>query len=261
MASENPDVVVFIIGTNDASIVNNYDSNNDGVPDWEAGYRGEVDRMMATFVGGHAIARSSGSGRRRSATPLDKGAKALGPLMRQEAAKFAPDVVYVDTFDLFSGPDGGYSRSLPDKDGNDVEMRISDGIHFTVDGAQYLSDAVWKLLNKRWHITQQADPSQPIDYTIAPGSNDYVPGVGRYRPTTNTSSSNSHSTTTTPSTSSVSSKSGTTIASTQTTVVTGTTTVHSTTPTTVPHTTTPSTTPHTTPTTAPHPPATSKPGG
>ena len=33
-------------------------------------------------------------------------------------------------------------------------MRISDGVHFTVDGAQYLGDIVWKLLDKRWHITQ-----------------------------------------------------------------------------------------------------------
>ena len=30
MARDNPDAVVFIIGTNDASIVNTYDANNDG---------------------------------------------------------------------------------------------------------------------------------------------------------------------------------------------------------------------------------------
>ena len=36
MASEDPDAVVFIIGTNDASIANTYDSNHDGVADWEA---------------------------------------------------------------------------------------------------------------------------------------------------------------------------------------------------------------------------------
>jgi hypothetical protein len=171
-------------------------------------------------------------------------------VMQQEAAKFAPDVVYVDTYHLFEGPNGGYSRSLPDAQGNDVEMRISDGIHFTVDGAQYLSDAVWKLLNKRWHITEQADPSQPIDYTIAPGSNDYVPGVGRYRPSSGNSSSGGNSSTTTPSATTSPRKTGTTIKSTPT-VVTGTTAVHPTTPqTTAPHTTAPpSTKPHPTPTT------------
>ena len=87
--------------------------------------------------------------------------------MQQEAAKRAPDVVYLNTYKLFSDTDGGYSRSLPNKDGNDVDMRISDGVHFSVDGAQYLSDAIWKLLDQRWHISGQTDPSEPIEYTIS----------------------------------------------------------------------------------------------
>ena len=135
---------MFIIGTNDASIVSTYDSNHDGVPDWEVDYREKIDRMMATFVGGsrHRTVFWLGPPTLGDET-LDKGAKAMGPVMREEAKKFAPDVIYVDTYKLFStpGPDGGYSRSLPDAQGNDVQMRISDGVHFTVDGAQYLSDS------------------------------------------------------------------------------------------------------------------------
>jgi hypothetical protein len=57
-------------------------------------------------------------------------------------------------------------------------MRISDGVHFSIDGAEYLGNIVWKLLDKRWQISKQAVPSQPIEYTIAEGSNDYVPGIG-----------------------------------------------------------------------------------
>ena len=102
--------------------------------------------------------------------------------MAEEARKFAPDVVFVDTYKLFEGPDGGYARSFPDATGQVEQMRISDGVHFTVDGAQYLSDVVWKLLDKRWKITEQAVPSEPIEYTIAEGSNYYVPGIGHYRP-------------------------------------------------------------------------------
>ena len=98
--------------------------------------------------------------------------------MEQEARKFAPDVVYIDTYALFEGPDGGYSRSLTDANGEEVDMRISDGVHFSIDGAEYLGEIVWKLLDKRWQISKQAVPSQPIDYTIAEGSNDYVPGIG-----------------------------------------------------------------------------------
>src|SRR6185312_13838823 len=173
MASDDPDAVVFIIGTNDASIANTYDGNGDGVPDWEAAYREKIDKMMETFVGGsrHRTVFWLGPPTLGDSN-LDRGAKLLGPVMREEAKKFAPDVVYIDTYHLFEGPDGGYSRDLPDKDGNEVEMRISDGIHFSIDGAQYLSDAVWKLIDLRWRINSQADPSHPIDYTITPESNE-----------------------------------------------------------------------------------------
>ncbi len=183
MASANPDAVVFIIGTNDASIVNSQDSNHDGEPDWEVAYREKIDRMMATFVGGsrHRTVFWLGPPTLRD-SDLNAGAKALGPVMREEAKKFAPDLVYVDTYHLFADKDGNYSESLPNANGKLVQMRISDGVHFTVDGAQYLANAVWKLLNKRWHIMRQWHPSTPIEYTIAPGSNDYVPGVGHYRP-------------------------------------------------------------------------------
>ena len=243
MASEDPDAVVFIIGTNDASIVNSQDSNNDGVPDWEVAYRQKIDEMMATFVGGarHRTVYWLGPPTLRDDT-LDEGAKALGPVMQQEAKKFAPYVQYVNTYKLFSDSSGGYSESLPDAQGNDVQMRISDGVHFTVDGAMYLARSIWKLLDARWHIGTQTDPTDPIEYTIAQGSNDYVPGVGHYRPSVSHSHSSSGTTPTT--------------VRTETTVVSATTTTpvttRSTTPPTAPVTTTPETKPPaTTPRTTP----------
>ena len=48
MASDDPDAVVFIIGTNDASIANTYDGDGDGKPDWEKDYRERIDLMMRT---------------------------------------------------------------------------------------------------------------------------------------------------------------------------------------------------------------------
>ena len=184
MANINPDHVVFIIGANDASIVNTYDSNNDGVHDWEVGYREKIDKMMEILVGGsrHRIVYWLGPPTMGDHT-LNKGAYELGRVMRSEARKFAPDVVYIDTYHLFADENGDYSRSLPDAHGKMREMRISDGVHFSVDGAKYLADKLWTKLDQRWQITAHADPSQPIDYTIAQGSNDYVPGIGRYRPT------------------------------------------------------------------------------
>jgi hypothetical protein len=179
MADENPDHVVFIIGANDVSIVNSSDSNGDGVHDWEVDYRKKIDEMMQIFVGGerHRIVYWLGPPTMGDHT-LNKGAYELGRVMRSEAAKFKPDVVYIDTYRIFADENGDYSRYLPDAHGDSRQMRISDGVHFSVDGAKYLADKLWTRLDKRWHITGQADPSQPIDYTIAEGSNDYVPGIG-----------------------------------------------------------------------------------
>jgi len=190
MANDDPDAVVFIIGTNDTSIIDSQGSTSDGEPAWQVDYREKIDRMMETFVGGarHRTVFWLGPPTLGDDT-LDLGASELGPIMRQEAAKFAPDVQYVNTYRLFSDTEGNYSESLPDAQGNLVQMRISDGIHFTVAGAQYLANAVWKLLDKRWDISAQAHPSTPIAYTIAPGSNDYVPGVGEYRPSVSYTSS------------------------------------------------------------------------
>jgi hypothetical protein len=197
MATHDPDHVVFIIGANDASIVNTYDSNGDGVPDWEVAYRDKVHRMMDILVGGsrHRIVYWLGPPTMGDQS-LNKGAYELGRLMRSEAGKFSPDVTYIDTYRLFADKNGDYSRALPDANGDIQEMRISDGVHFSVDGAKYLADKLWAKLDARWNVTAQADPSQPIDYTIAEGSNDYVPGIGRYRPTV--SSSHSSGTTTLP---------------------------------------------------------------
>ncbi len=247
MASENPDAVVFIIGTNDASIVNSQDSNNDGVPDWEVQYRQKIDEMMLTFVGGdrHRTVYWLGPPTLRD-NSLDKGAQALGPVMKDEAKKFGGDVVYVDTYRLFSDSTGGYSSDLRDAHGDVVQMRISDGVHFTVDGAQYLANAVWKPLAKRWRIGAQAHPSTPIQYTIAKGSNDYVPGVGHYRPSVSHSSHSSSSTTVPQSSVTVTTVAGspsTTAPATQTTTPATTPTKATTPPATTPPATTPPTKP------------------
>jgi hypothetical protein len=205
MVSVDPDAVVFIIGTNDASIVNNLDANGDLIPDWETPYRLKVDRMMDLLVGkNHRTVFWLGPPTLRDGS-LDKGGKALGELMRQEALKRAPDVVYLDTYKLFSDINGGYSRTILDENGNTITARIPDGVHFSADGADYLARAVFSLINARWNLTKQADLLHPIGWTNAPGSGEVVPGFSskprsRYQSGSNgNSSSNGSSSNTQPS--------------------------------------------------------------
>jgi hypothetical protein len=208
MSSVNPEAVVFIIGTNDASIVNKMDSNRDGVPDWEPDYRAKVGRMMDTFVGAspHRTVFWIGAPTLENKT-LDDGVVALDRVMKEEAAKRAPSVVFVDGYKLFSAADGGYTSYLTDENGHQFRARIGDGVHFTIDGAQYLAKALFQLIDTRWHVRQQADRAHPIAWTLAEGSGEAVPGIStnatshtrkKWTPTPTTYRYRHYSSTTTP---------------------------------------------------------------
>jgi hypothetical protein len=129
---------------------------------------------------------------------LDRGGKALGELMRREARKRSPDVTYLDTYKLFSDINGAYSRNILDENGREITARISDGVHFTQSGADYLARAVFTLLDSRWRLNKQADLLHPIGWVNAPGSGEVVPGFSskprsKYRSGSNSSSNNSTS--------------------------------------------------------------------
>jgi hypothetical protein len=188
MKSDDPEAVVYIIGTNDAPVVNSVDANHDGEPDWETAYRLKVDRMMDLFVGDPRAPRTVFwlGAPTLGTKSMNRGAQQIDQLVSAEALKRGTNVVFLDTYRLFSGPDGGYSRDIVDDQGKTIEARISDGVHFTADGAAYLARAVFALLDARWHIKQQADTSQPMGWTFASGDGETVPGYNyvpqsRYR--------------------------------------------------------------------------------
>jgi hypothetical protein len=178
MKKNDPEVVVFMVGANDTKIVNSHDADDDGVPDWEPEYRAKVADMMDMFVGdddqrtvvwiGSPPLRSDKSG----------GAEELDRVMREEAAKRRPNVLYVDAYELFSSADGGYTDTLKDENGKNVRVRIGDGVHLTPAGGEYLANAVFTLLDTRWKINEQSDPEHRIGYTILHGGESTDSGRG-----------------------------------------------------------------------------------
>jgi hypothetical protein len=178
MKTDDPEAVVYIIGANDTAAVNNVDANHNGVPDWEEAYRAKVDRMMNEFTGSkHRTvfwlgAPTLGNG-------MDAQAVEINRVVKEEALKHAPDVVYVDTYHLLSGPDGKYSREIVDEKGRTIVARIADGVHFTQDGSAYLARAVFALIEARFHVVEHADRAHPIAWSFASGSGELVPGYNQ----------------------------------------------------------------------------------
>jgi hypothetical protein len=225
MTRLKPEVVVFIIGTNDYTTP----TADDG---WKADYAKRVEAMLTIF---ESTAAESGN---RTVywvgapilkdDKMDQGAAAVNAVAQDVVAKHK-NAVYVDAHKLFSDPDGKYAQNLNDETGKLVTMRAGDGVHLTVDGGDYLARAVFKPIDAQCRITAQKVDGQTKATIQTEGSTQVAGG----------SSSGGTVQTTPPYTSPA-----TTSAPQQTTPAT---TVPPTTPPTEPPTTTPATTPTSTP--------------
>ncbi len=154
MTTITPEIVVFIISTNDYPVAMNKTLDATGELAWKAAYAKEVDDMMQVL---------EGSGR----TVLWLGAPVLGDTkqndsikeldaVEKDVAKKHPDVVYIDTYALFADQDGKYSSTVTDTDGKTILARSGDGVHLTVDGGNYLARAVYKVIDAQCKVTAQA---------------------------------------------------------------------------------------------------------
>ncbi len=76
----------------------------------------------------------------------------MNEVFRSEAAT-RPTIDYFDTFSAFAGADGAYAAHLPDTDGRMVRVRDPDGVHFTPDGADWVAEAVLRMISQTWDLS------------------------------------------------------------------------------------------------------------
>lgn len=166
MARLDPEVVVFIIGTNDWTAVSG---------DWKDAYSAKVDSMMKTLVGPGRTVYWLGAPTlkdpKMDAAVVDVNAVA------QDMAKRNPKVHYVDTHKLFSDSTGEFSADLPDETGTVVTMRAGDGVHFTPDGGDYLARQVYKLIDAQCGVDAQKVDGATKQTIETEGSTQVAPGA------------------------------------------------------------------------------------
>jgi hypothetical protein len=140
----NPEVVVFMIGTNDANV---YSDNQ------EAEYAQKVAEMMHILVGtGREVYWVNAPVMRDD--DLEARVKKVNEIQREVAATI-PGVTFVDAHTLFADENGEYQSSLPDATGDDILMRAGDGIHLSGAGGDHLAEAIFALMDPRWRISAQ----------------------------------------------------------------------------------------------------------
>lgn len=166
LALLDPEVVVFIIGTNDANVWSDKLSDE---------YRIRTEAMMRELVGskhrdvywvGAPVARES---------DLEAGVLEVNRIQREAAAAVA-GVTYVDAHAVFDDDNGDYQSRFADQFGRTQIMRAGDGVHFSVAGADLISADIYRLINAEWNITAQAVLGAPKPVLETKGSTQ-IPGT------------------------------------------------------------------------------------
>jgi len=166
MARIDPEVVVFIIGANDWTTV-----SGDA---WKAAYTEKVDSMMKTLIGPGRTVYWVGSPTLKD-DKMDAAVVEVNAVA-QDVAKTHNKVHYVDAYKLFSDADGKYSAELADETGKVVTMRAGDGVHLTMDGADYLARTVYKLVDAQCAVTAQKVAGVTKPTIESEGSTQVAPG-------------------------------------------------------------------------------------
>jgi hypothetical protein len=182
----NPEVVVFIIGANDWTTPRATPIDASGEPAWKAGYAQQVDTMLHTLEGSDARARP------RlvywvGAPPLqdkrkDAGVREINAVARAVVARH-PSATYVDSYELFSSPQGGYTATLAGPSGKAVRVRTPDGIHLTPEGGDLLGVSIYGPLDAACRLDAQSVVGATKPVLQTKGSTQ-VPGTHREQTTT-----------------------------------------------------------------------------
>lgn len=139
MATDDPDAVVLMYGGNDAqALVVDGQIARPFSDTWVGEYSARVGHMMDLVTTdpdrlliwvGQPIMRDP---------DFDQKMVELNKIYAAEATT-RERVRYVDTRDLFRGPDGGFSRYVIDEAGQRTDVRLTDGVHLSTLGGQWLS--------------------------------------------------------------------------------------------------------------------------
>jgi uncharacterized protein len=146
LPTEQPDIVVVTFGGNDAQGLANADGSNpsewnDPVSKkdtWTAEYANRAGAVMDMLAaGGHTVVWVG--------IPNDDNPEVTARMEVQnegveQALSTRPNVQFVDTWAMFSSPNGGWAEyAIDPRDGQGKDVRATDGFHLNENGAEILA--------------------------------------------------------------------------------------------------------------------------
>jgi len=177
MASVSPEIVVFIISTNDYGVpLNTTVDTSTGEVAWKGTYRKQVEEVLQSLAAPERTILWLGAPVLKD-TMQNDGVKALNEVEREVVGKH-PDAEFFDTYALFADRDGRYTSTVTDDSGKVIMARSGDGVHFTPEGATFLANAVYKVIDKQCKVTTQAVTGKTLSTIQTPGSTQVAPSSG-----------------------------------------------------------------------------------
>lgn len=152
LKADNPQVVVIMIGANDAQDFLGPPDTPYASPAWNGLYAQRVSQFMQ-------IAESTGAavvwvGMPPMQNPTLSAQMAdINTIVQQQAAAAKPPVTYIDTDKSLGTPTGGYTAFTTNAAGQIVNTRTPDGTHLTPGGGQVVAQQVIaQLVTDGYHI-------------------------------------------------------------------------------------------------------------
>jgi hypothetical protein len=152
VAGFDPDLVIVMIGENDGQHIRSASGRIEALAAttaWPPAYERKVIELMSVAISGDArvvwvglpVIRDRGkwSGIERRNAIYEEAAAAIG------------DVEFLDAWELFDAPDGGYT-AYRREEGNLREVRTPDGVHFTPIGYTILVREVARLATREFGL-------------------------------------------------------------------------------------------------------------
>ena len=152
----NPEVVVFVMGTNDWMAPQPTPLDATGQPAWKGKYEAQVQTLVDALARDGRILYWLGPPILKD-PKQDAGAQAAAAVIKDVIAR-NHDAHYVDAHALLDADDGTYTATV-DVNGKKVLVRSGDGVHLTPEGGEFVGKALFDLIDARCALKAQSVPN------------------------------------------------------------------------------------------------------
>jgi hypothetical protein len=169
----DPEIVVFVMGTNDWLVPQPKPVDADGRPAWKAEYAQRVEAVVERLAGDDRTLFWIGPPVLRDPAQ-EEGAKAVAEVIARVVGQH-PGAVFVDAHALFADERGAFTP-WADVGGRRIQARDGDGVHLTPEGGEYLGDVVFAAIDAQCRVKAQAVAGRRQPLVETKGSTTVPPG-------------------------------------------------------------------------------------